>query len=202
MRAQQLVAGVAVLVWLATGCDQESPQVAQLQPDPSEQPDEMGMPPETMDEMMSMRDLDEGPAQHLMVRPGDLEWQPGPASLEEGAQMAMLEGDFAEDGVFAARFRLPDGFVVNPHWHANVERLTVLRGTFHLGMGEELDRAAAEALTAGSYTSMPKEMVHFAIAEGETVVQLTSVGPWEIHYVNPEDDPRQREMPVSERGAR
>jgi len=37
---------------------------------------------------------------------------------------------------------------------------------------------------------MLPETAHFAIAEGETVIQLTSIGPWEINYVNPEDDPR------------
>ncbi|MGA9523970.1 MAG: hypothetical protein WBV82_21090 [Myxococcaceae bacterium] len=39
---------------------------------------------------------------------------------------------------------------------------------------------------------MPRRMVHYAIAEGETIVQLTSVGPWEINYVRPEHDPRKR----------
>jgi hypothetical protein len=33
-------------------------------------------------------------------------------------------------------------------------------------------------------------MRHFAIAEGETVVQLSSIGPWEIRYVDSRDDPR------------
>jgi quercetin dioxygenase-like cupin family protein len=198
MRARKLIVGAAALAWLAAGCNDESSRIAQVQPEADEPAGQVDTPT-AADETPSMRDLDEGPMQHLTFRPGDLEWEPGPASLEEGSQMAMLEGDFGEDGVFTARFRLPDGFVINPHWHENVERLTVLRGTFHLGRGEELDRAAAESLTPGSYTSMPKQMVHYAIAEGETVLQLTSVGPWEIVYVNPEDDPRLRETPVSER---
>ncbi len=29
-------------------------------------------------------------------------------------------------------------------------------------------------------------IVHYAIAEGETVIQLTSVGPWIINYIDPE----------------
>ena len=56
-----------------------------------------------------------------------------------------------------------------------------------------MNKASTERLEAGSYTSMPPEMIHFVFIEGETVVQLTSVGPWEINYVNPEqDDPRLR----------
>jgi len=34
-------------------------------------------------------------------------------------------------------------------------------------------------------------MKHFAWATGETVIQLHGMGPWEIVYVNPADDPRE-----------
>lgn len=133
---------------------------------------------------------DEGPDRHLTYTPDEVEWQPGPGSLEEGAQFAVLEGNPGEAGVFTMQIKMPDGFVINPHTHPNVERVTVLRGTFLLGSGEEVNREAADVLPVGSYTSMPPGMVHYAIAEGETVVQLTSVGPWKINYVNEENDPR------------
>jgi hypothetical protein len=38
---------------------------------------------------------------------------------------------------------------------------------------------------------MPARMHHFAWAGDETVVQLHGLGPWEIRYLNPADDPRQ-----------
>lgn len=133
---------------------------------------------------------DEGPERHLTYTPEEVEWQDGPGSFEEGAQFAVLEGDPSEAGVFTMQIKMPDGFVINPHWHPNVERVTVLQGTFHLGDGEEVDREAAQALPVGTYTSMPPEMTHYAIAEGETIIQLTSVGPWVINYVNDDDDPR------------
>jgi quercetin dioxygenase-like cupin family protein len=136
--------------------------------------------------------VDEGPPQHLVYTQEEIEWREGPASLPPGAQMAVLEGDPGEAGVFTMRFRFPDGYRIPPHWHPNVERVTVLSGVFRLGAGEKLDPEAAMALEPGSYTSMPPGMRHFAIAEGETVVQLTSVGPWVINYVNPDDDPRLR----------
>lgn len=138
----------------------------------------------------SMRSLDKGPPRHLSHLADEIEWVEGPGSFEPGAHFAVLEGDPGKDGIFTMQVRLPDGFLINPHWHPNVERLTVLRGTFLLGSGETVDKEAAMVLKAGSYTAMPPEMVHFAIVEGETVVQLTTVGPWEIHYVNPEHDPR------------
>jgi len=135
---------------------------------------------------------DPGPGAHLMYQPTGINWQNGPASLDAGAQYALLEGDPSEPGVFTMRLKLPDGFVIAPHTHPNVERVTVISGRFHLGMQEVFDRNATMAFGPGSYTSMPPGMAHFAIAEGETVIQLTSVGPWEINYINPRDDPRRR----------
>ncbi len=135
---------------------------------------------------------DKGPDHHLQYSPDEIEWRDGPASLEAGARFAVLEGSPSEPSIFTMRLKFPDGFVIAPHSHPNVERVTVISGTFLLGSGETVDRDAAVRLKAGSYTSMPPGMRHFAIAEGETVVQLTTVGPWEINYVNPEDDPRLR----------
>jgi quercetin dioxygenase-like cupin family protein len=135
---------------------------------------------------------DHGPAEHLMHLPAEIAWQPGPPSLPPGARFAVLEGDPSEAGVFTLRLHLPDGYHIPPHWHPGVERVTVISGTFHFGHGETADRAATQALPAGSHIAMPRESRHYAYAEGDTVIQLTSLGPWEVHYVNPADDPRTR----------
>lgn len=137
--------------------------------------------------------IDEGPEHHLLYTPNQIDWQAAPPSLEEGAEVAVLEGDPSKAGVFTMRIKMPDGFHISPHTHPNVERVTVISGAFLLGSGKELDRQNVEPLEPGSYTSMPPGMVHYAIAEGETVIQLTSIGPWIINYENPErDDPRVR----------
>ncbi|TXK65705.1 cupin domain-containing protein [Alkalisalibacterium limincola] len=193
----QFVVGSAFLV-ASLGCHAEqappSPQVepaAQAQAhEAHEAPEAPEAPAQPEGRALSMRDLDRGPGRHLNVPADAIEWADGPGSLDEGARFAVLEGDPARDGIFTLQLKLPDGFLINPHWHPNVERVTVLRGTFRLGSGDTVDKDATIALPAGSYTAMPPEMVHFAIAEGETVVQLTSVGPWVINYVDPEHDPR------------
>lgn len=136
---------------------------------------------------------DKGPPQHVTHHADAIEWGPGPASLEAGARMAVLEGDPSAPGVFTMRVHLPDGFRIAPHWHPRPERVTVLSGTFLLGAGETVDPDAAMALEAGAYTAMPPGMRHYAIARGETVIQVTSTGPWQITYVDPADDPRKRE---------
>jgi hypothetical protein len=39
---------------------------------------------------------------------------------------------------------------------------------------------------------MPANLPHFARAQGETVVQVSGLGPLAINYLNPADDPTKR----------
>jgi hypothetical protein len=131
-------------------------------------------------------------AHHVLVLPDRIDWKPGPPSLPPGAKFVILEGDPSKEGFFAMRAIMPDGYQIPPHWHPGVERITILSGTFHLGAGENFDRAGAKAMPAGSYSSMQPGMRHFGWAEGETVIQVATNGPWGVTYVNPADDPRQK----------
>src|SRR5439155_11455756 len=88
------------------------------------------------------------------------------------------------------RFQFPDGYHIPPHTHPKTERVTVISGTMLLAMSENLDRSAAKMLTAGTYGFWPAGIKHTAWSEGETVIQLHGIGPWQINYVNPADDPR------------
>jgi quercetin dioxygenase-like cupin family protein len=123
-------------------------------------------------------------------RPEELQWRDGPASLPPGARMAVLEGDPAKEGPFTMRLKAPDGYRIPPHTHPKTERLTVISGTFLLGMGERFDPDGLAAMPAGSYGFWPAGMAHYVQVRGETVVQLHGNGPWQIVYVNPADDPR------------
>lgn len=68
----------------------------------------------------------------------------------------------------------------------------MLSGTFYIGMGDKRDPQKAAALPAGSISLMPANMHHFSWTKEETILQLNTVGPWDIIYVNPADDPRRR----------
>jgi hypothetical protein len=35
-------------------------------------------------------------------------------------------------------------------------------------------------------------MPHYALAASDTVVQINGVGPFDVKYVNPKDDPRNK----------
>jgi quercetin dioxygenase-like cupin family protein len=127
----------------------------------------------------------------MRLYPGTtIEWKAGPAALPPGAKMAVLEGDPTKEGPFVVRFQFPEGYHVPPHTHLKTERVTVISGTLYLATGEALDRGSAKKLPAGSFAYWPAGMQHTAWSEGETVIQLHGVGPWQINYVNPADDPR------------
>jgi hypothetical protein len=130
----------------------------------------------------------------LLYEPARIEWRAA-ENLPPGAQVAVLEGDPTKEGFFTMRLKMPDGYRVPPHWHSMPERVTVLSGTLNLGTGPNFDPKATKVLPAGTYSSMPPAMTHFGWTSGETVLQLTTMGPWTITYVNPADDPRLKRTP-------
>jgi len=138
-----------------------------------------------------------GAAAHAIHLPDQLEWKDGPDALPPRAKFVLLEGDPAKDGPFTMRVRVPDGYQIPPHTHPKVEHVTVLSGTVHFGMGEKFDKAATQAMPAGSFGWWPPGMKHFVWVEGETVVQVHGIGPWAIEYLNPADDPRKAKEAVS-----
>jgi len=125
---------------------------------------------------------------HQVVLAENLKWSTVP-TLPKGSEIAVLAGDPAADGLFVLRVRSPEGTVFAPHWHSQAEQVTVIEGTFHVGKGEQLDRSAADAVPAGGFFMMPREMRHFGWVEGTTVLQVAGMGPFDINYVNPMDDP-------------
>ena len=88
--------------------------------------------------------------------------------------------------------KLPDGYKIAPHWHPTDEQVTVLDGTFMVGMGDQFSESALKPLSAGSYGKMPQHMNHFAAAKGATTIQIQGMGPFAMTYVNPSDDPRNK----------
>lgn len=119
-----------------------------------------------------------------------IEWKPGPPSLPRGAQIAVLEGDPSKDGPFVFRVKAPDGYQIPVHTHPKTERVTVIAGTFNIGMGDKFDKQATKPMPAGTYGFWKSGMKHFVWVKGETIVQFHGEGPWKINYVDPKDDPR------------
>jgi hypothetical protein len=122
--------------------------------------------------------------------PDQIVWKDGPASLPKGAKISVLEGDPTKEGPFVFRVKVPDGYRIAVHTHPKTERVTVIAGTFNIGMGDHFDESITHPMTAGTYGFWKAGMKHFVWTKGETIVQFHGEGPWAINYVNPADDPR------------
>ena len=128
---------------------------------------------------------------HIVVPTDAVKWGPAP-SLPRGAEAAVLLGNPAEEGPFVLRLKFPAGFTVPPHSHSKDELVTVISGSFAVGTGEKLNRASATPLPQASFVHLPAGMPHYAWADDETIVQINGVGPFDVTYVDPKDDPRQQ----------
>jgi quercetin dioxygenase-like cupin family protein len=136
-----------------------------------------------------------GPADEhkiLAFAPEEMKWSAGPEALPPGAEAVVLYGDPSKEGLFAMRIKIPKGYHIPPHTHSKPEIVTVISGRARLGMGEEADEAKTQSFKQGGFMAMPPGTAHYVYADEETVVQLNSVGPWEINYSNPKDDPRSK----------
>ncbi|MBM6584441.1 cupin domain-containing protein [Microvirga sp. BT689] len=127
-------------------------------------------------------------AGHAM-RPDQLQWMPAPSVLPKGAQATVLSGDPSKAGPFTMRLKAPAGYKIPAHSHPTAERITVISGDFHFGMGDKLDQAKAEKLGSGGFVDLPANMNHYAFMGTDAVVQIDSMGPFAITYANPADDP-------------
>ena len=126
----------------------------------------------------------------VMVRAQEAKWGQASPKLPPGAQLWIIQGNPSEPGsLYTFRVKVPNGYSVPPHWHPMDEHITVLQGKIRLGMGRTFDRSALRDFPAGSYARLPKMEPHFNLYEGESIVQFHGVGPYDIHYVNPADDP-------------
>lgn len=133
-------------------------------------------------------------AEHPMVgSAADVKWGPAPPVLPAGAMLAVLDGDPGGKGTpYTVRLKLPDGYKIMPHWHPTMEHITVLAGTFNVGMGKTFDQASTKPVAVGGFGTMPAKMAHYASASGETVVQIHGMAPFQLTYVNPADDPSKK----------
>jgi mannose-6-phosphate isomerase-like protein (cupin superfamily) len=128
----------------------------------------------------------------VVVPAGTAKFGPAPDILPSGAKLAVLEGDPTKAGSYTMRLWMPNGYTIPPHFHLADEHVTVVEGTFLVGMGGTLDPSKFAALQVGSFGMLPPRMQHFARARGVTVIQLHGMCPWSLSYVNASDDPRKK----------
>jgi quercetin dioxygenase-like cupin family protein len=126
------------------------------------------------------------------LQPEEIQWGAAPPVLPAGALMAVLAGDPAGTGLITIRLKMPAGYRIPPHWHPTDEHVTVISGLFAIGMGDKVDMAKSKTLKAGGYAVAAANMHHFAWTKTGAVVQVNMLGPFQITYINPADDPSRK----------
>ena len=121
-----------------------------------------------------------------------LKWMAGPPSLPSGAHMAVVSGDPGKKGMFALQLKMPANYAVPPHSHPTDEVVKIISGKLHYGMSDKMNMSEAKTLTAGHTTTMKATMNHWVHAPAPATVQVSGMGPFEITYVDPKDDPRKK----------
>src|ERR1700730_4584738 len=128
-------------------------------------------------------------AKHAFT-PDAIPYGPAPAFVPAGAQLAVLEGNpGASSGDYTVRLKMPDGYRIAPHWHPQRENVTIVSGTFKVGMGDRFEESKMATFPAGSFAYLDPDMHHYAMASGEVVVQVHGTSPLLFNYVNPSDNP-------------
>lgn len=119
-----------------------------------------------------------------------MQWADEPI-LPKGAKSALLLGDPSKAGVFIARLKFPPNYQIPAHTHPFTEIITVLKGKLGNGMGQKFDSGKGEVLNQSDSFVLPAGHAHYVWTDNEeTIVELIATGPWDITYINPEDDPR------------
>lgn len=135
-------------------------------------------------------DMQHSAESHVMLNLSDIKWMDGPPGLPKGAKIAVLSGDPSKPGPFTLRAMFPANYKIPAHWHPSYENVVVLEGTLYMGSGDKLDETKAMALSTGGYSGIPAKSHHFAFSKDKCTIQVNGEGPFEITYINPDDDPR------------
>lgn len=117
------------------------------------------------------------------LAPKDIRWST-PAYYTDGRQRAYLLGDSSKGGDWIDRVRIPGSSQVLPHTHPHDELVTVIEGTWYLGIGEKFDETQLQPYPAGSFIHIPAGVAHFlATKEGPVIVQVSGHGIFQTTYV-------------------
>lgn len=119
----------------------------------------------------------------------DVQWGAPPAVFPSGAKFAVIAGDPGATGLVTVRLEMPAGYTIAPHFHPTDEHITVLKGTFSIGMGDAVDKAHSLTLSPGGYGIAMANMHHYAYTTTGATIQVHMQGSFALTYVNSADDP-------------
>jgi mannose-6-phosphate isomerase-like protein (cupin superfamily) len=128
-------------------------------------------------------------AETIMKNPSDSKFLPAPGVMPECFVAALQRIDRATGG--ATILAKSEGPCILPfHWHNSDEQIIVVSGDVEMQMKD----GKLMKMEPGGYLYLPAKTVHTWVCTGPCVHTVQSMGPWNVHYVNPAGD----EIPLAE----
>jgi hypothetical protein len=111
-------------------------------------------------------------------------------SFPQVRNLAVVQGDPTRrrrDLHVRLRFLTATSF--HRHGIRPTRHVTALIAAVGTGLGEDFDASGLVAHKEDGFVTAPANMAHFASARGVTEVQVHAIGPFQLTYVHPQDDP-------------
>jgi hypothetical protein len=119
-----------------------------------------------------------------IVQVDRLEWKDYPGL--PGVKFVVLAGDPSKPGLYVIRAKFAPHTMSRPHWHPETRYVTVLKGTWWAGTGENFDPDSTTPVPAGGFAiHAPREVHYDGAKDEEAIVQISGMGPSGTHVVNP-----------------
>jgi hypothetical protein len=107
-------------------------------------------------------------------------------SFPRDHRFATVSGDPTKSGaLYVIRIHSEMGYIIMPHTHPEDEHITVLKGSWALGMGDRFNPGALETMEVGTYGLVAKKMAHFGFSRTEAIVQVHGIGPFTTTWITP-----------------
>ena len=105
-----------------------------------------------------------------------MEWKDYPGL--PGVKFVVLAGNPSQPGLYVIRAKFAPHTMSRPHWHPEARYVTVLKGTWWAGTGENFDPDSTTPVAAGGFAIHAPGKVHYDGAKDEEViVQISGMGP-------------------------
>ncbi|MBS0324984.1 MAG: cupin domain-containing protein [Proteobacteria bacterium] len=133
---------------------------------------------------------DEPASEPVVMNAKSIRWAAAPPSLPKGARVAVLYGNPSASGRFVMRLWLPAKYHIPLHAQPAPQQVTVISGTLYVADDATYSKKYAHAVSAGGFVFLPANAHRFMFTKGATVVEIHGAGPFEVKYVDPNDDPQ------------
>jgi cupin superfamily acireductone dioxygenase involved in methionine salvage len=78
---------------------------------------------------------------------------------------------------------LPKKYTVKPHRHSEVELMMVVLGALNVGIGKDVNVENTVHLPLHGTVIIPANMPHYAWTTEPMIMQITAMGPRDVHFV-------------------